>query len=172
MDDFVAIADVVKAVGLKGEIKLYPLLDFHEPLLDSSYLVWGDGTPATLQGHRQAGACVAAAPQDSRDRSQAEALVGRQVGFRRDDYLREDFPRPPQGMAFRFLDRPVVTVDGDPVGPVTEVRRAGGNLLLVVAAAGSEVLIPAVEPILRPDAGLTGDLVIDPPEGLLDVNAG
>ena len=32
-----------------------------------------------------------------------------------------------------------------------------------------ETLIPALPPILRPDDGLDGVLVIDPPEGLLDV---
>ena len=35
-----------------------------------------------------------------------------------------------------------------------------------------EILIPAVAPILRPADGLDGDLVIDPPEGLLDAQRG
>ena len=172
MDDFVAIADVVKAVGLKGEVKLYPLLDFHEPLLDSGYLVWEDGTPCDLVGHRQAGSCVAALPTDCRDRNRADAMVGRSVGFRRGDYLAEDFPRPDGGLAFRYLDRPVVTTGGDPVGTVSEVRRAGGQMLLVVDMENGQALIPAVEPILRASVGLEGDLVVDPPEGLLDVNTG
>lgn len=172
MDGFVAIADVVKAVGLKGEVKLYPLLDFHEPLLDSGYVVWEDGTPLDLLRHRPAGACVAAMPVDCRGRDQAEALVGRSIGFRREDYLADDFPRPPGGLAFRYLERPVVTVDGERLGTVSEVRRTGGPLLLVVDRDNGQVLIPAVAPILRPDDGLTGDLVVDPPEGLLDVNAG
>jgi 16S rRNA processing protein RimM len=172
MDGFIPIAEVVKAVGLKGEIKLYPLLDFHGPLLESGYLVWEDGTPARLLRHRPAGSCVAAAPQSSRDRDSAEALVGRTIGFRREDYLQPDFPRPVAGLAFRYLDRDVVTVDGDRVGTVCEVRRTAGQLLLVVPVAGGEALVPAVAPILRPDEGLEGDLVIDPPEGLLDVNAG
>jgi 16S rRNA processing protein RimM len=172
MEDFVAIAEAVKAVGLRGEVKLYPLLDFHEPLLDSGYLVWEDGTALELRGHRPAGSCVAVAPVGSRDRTSAEALVGRRVGFRRADYLREDFPRPAGGLAFRYLDRPVVTAAGEPVGTVEEVRRAGATLLLVLQRDGHDVLIPAVAPILQPDDGLEGALVVDPPEGLLDVNAG
>lgn len=172
MEGFVVIAEVVKAVGLKGEVKLYPLLDFHEPLLDSDFVVWEDGTPLRLRSHRPAGSCVAVAPVDSRDRHGAEALVGRRVGFRREDYLRDDFPRPPGGLAFRYLERRVITVDGKPVGTVSEVRRAGATLLLVVHTGAGEALIPAVEAILRPDDGLEGDLVVDPPEGLLDVNAG
>jgi hypothetical protein len=50
------------------------------------------------------------------------------------------------------------------------VRLAGGQLLLVVPDDAGEILIPAVAPILRPDDGLEGDLVVDLPEGLLDVN--
>jgi len=172
MDDFVAIADVVKAVGLKGEVKLYPLLDFHEPLLDSGYLVWEDGAPLELLRHRPAGSNLAALPADSRDRNQAEALVGRQIGFLRRDYLADDFPRPPEGLAFRYLERPVVTTGGERVGTVSEVRLGGGQFVLVVETANGQALIPAVAPILAPDHGLEGELVIDPPEGLLDVNAG
>lgn len=174
MDDgFVPVAEVVKAVGLKGEVKLYPLLDFRVELLESGYLVWSDGTPAGVTRHRPAsGGTVVVATDGCRDRDAAEALVGRELGFRRRDYLRDDFPRPPDGLPFRYLGRLVVTAAGESVGVVDEVRRAGGALLLVVPGPGGEILIPAVEPILRPDDGLEGELVVDPPEGLLDVNRG
>jgi len=52
---------------------------------------------------------------------------------------------------------------------VNEVRRYGHQDMLVLLVAGREVLIPALEPILRGDDGLEGPLIIDPPEGLLDV---
>ena len=49
MERFVGIGEVVKAVGLRGEVKLYPLLDFHAPLLGSAYLTWEDGAAAPLE---------------------------------------------------------------------------------------------------------------------------
>jgi ribosomal 30S subunit maturation factor RimM len=60
------------------------------------------------------------------------------------------------------------------VGTVAEVRFTGGGYTLVVTdpAGKGEILIPAVEPILQADEGLTGALVVDPPEGLLDVQTG
>ena len=61
---------------------------------------------------------------------------------------------------------------GDVVGTVDEVRRIGPQFLLVIPDGAREILIPAVAAILRPDDGLTGPLVIDPPEGLLDVQRG
>jgi 16S rRNA processing protein RimM len=171
MDAFVSIGEIVKAVGLRGEIKLYPLLDFHEPLLTSRFLVWQDGTPAEVLRHRPtSGGCYALLVDGCGDRNTAEELVGCELGFARGDYLDPEFPRPAEGLAFRYLERRVVTADGAEVGTVDEVRRAGGTLLLVVPDDVGEILIPAVEPILRHDDGLEGDLVVDPPEGLLDVN--
>ncbi len=76
MGRFVAIAEIVKAVGLKGEVKLYPLLDYFEPLLDSSYVVWGDGTDARVQRHRQAGSCEAVKLEGVDNRTTAERSAG------------------------------------------------------------------------------------------------
>jgi ribosomal 30S subunit maturation factor RimM len=66
----------------------------------------------------------------------------------------------------------VVTLASSTVGTVAEVRLTGGGFLLVIPdpTRGGEILVPAVAPILAPDDGLEGDLVIDPPEGLLDVH--
>lgn len=171
MERFVAIAEVVKAVGLRGEVKLYPLLDFHEPLLESGYLDWDDGTQAVFDRHRSSGGTVVVKPNGVSDRTGAEALIGRLLGFDREVYLAEDFPRPATGLPFRYLERQVEMPDGEIVGTVDEVRFAGSNYLLVLQDGKREILIPAVEPILRPDTGLVGNLVIDPPEGLLDVQS-
>jgi 16S rRNA processing protein RimM len=168
-DRFVPIAEVVKAVGLKGEVKLYPLVDFHAPLLESRYLRWRDGAPVAFEHGRPSGGCVVAKFAGCDRREAAEAMVGRELGFDREDYLAEDFPRPPEGLPFRYLGRAVVTTAGEAVGTVEEVRRYAVQVLLVVMRKGCEVLIPAVAPILRPDAGLAGPLVVDPPAGLLDV---
>ncbi len=175
MNRFIVIAEIVKAIGLRGESKLFPLLDFHEALLDSPYLVWGDGEPVEIERHRPAGNCEAVKVRTVDDRNAAEALVGRKLGFMSGSYLEPDFPRPTGGLPFRYLGREVVTVAGRTVGTVGEVRFTGAGFLLVIPdprETGKEILIPAVEPILRLDEGLDGALVIDPPEGLLDVQTG
>lgn len=170
--EFIRVGEIVKAVGLRGEIKLYPYLDFHEPLLQSGYAIWDDGTPVKVQRHRPAGETVVLKIAGVDHRDQAESQVGRGLGFRRESYLAEDFPKPEQGLPFRYLDRTVETVGGQTIGTVEEVRRAGTALMLIVMRDGRELLIPAVEPILIPDFGLEGPLVIDPPEGLFDVQLG
>jgi 16S rRNA processing protein RimM len=175
VERFVAIGEVVKAMGLRGEVKLYPLLDFWPELLDSRHLVWEDGSPARIERHRPAGACEALVPAGVAGRDAAEALVGRALGFLRESYLEPDFPKPPGGLPFRWVGRPVVTVSGERVGTVAEVRFTGAGHMLVIAGPDGdapEILVPAVPPILRPEDALEGDLVIDPPEGLLDVQSG
>lgn len=170
---FVAIGEIVRAVGLRGELKLYPLLDFHEPLLECPFLVWNDGAPAQVQRHRiMSGGCWGLAIREVGGRDGAESMIGRELGFMAASYGDPAFPKPNGGLPFRWLGREVVTGSGDAVGIVDEVRRIGAQFMLVIPDGPHEILVPALAPILRPDDGLTGQLVIDPPEGLLDVQRG
>lgn len=170
VQQFVAVGEIVRAVGLRGELKLYPLLDFHAPVLETAFLCWDDGSPARVTRHRvMSGGCWGLTIEGVATRDQAEALVDRELGFRAPSYLDPAFPKPDGGLPFRWLGREVVTVAGDSVGTVDEVRRVGPQCLLVIPDGAREILIPTVPAILRPDDGLTGPLVIDPPEGLLDV---
>jgi len=167
---FVPIAEVVRVVGLRGEVKLYPLIDWYPPLLDTDFLIWENGDPLRIDRWRPSrnGAVIGVAGNERRE--DAEACVGMRIGFLRGRYRDAGFPRPESGLPFRFLGRPVVTVAGEAMGDVTEVRLYGAQFTLVIEREGGEILIPAVEPILAADSGCEGSLVIDPPEGLFDVN--
>ncbi|MFT5234434.1 MAG: 16S rRNA processing protein RimM [Candidatus Krumholzibacteriia bacterium] len=172
---FVVIGELVKAIGLKGEIKFYPLLNYFEELLNSKFLVWADGSPATVSKHRQAGSCRAIKVPEVHDRNGSEAMVGRRLGFMSHNYMADDFPKPVEGLPFRWLGREVETVGGDAIGIVDEVRVAGAGYMLVLNDSeqdGNRLMIPALAPILQPEDGLTGTLIVDPPEGLFDVQRG
>jgi 16S rRNA processing protein RimM len=61
------------------------------------------------------------------------------------------------------------TTDGSPIGDVTAVRHEAQDLLVVARPQGGEVLIPFVTAIV-PTVDLAGGfLVVDPPEGLLEL---
>ncbi|KHO21442.1 ribosome maturation factor RimM [Mycolicibacterium setense] len=66
----------------------------------------------------------------------------------------------------------VVTVDGTAVGVVREVlHTAAGELLSVKADAdGREILVPFVSAIVTSVSRDTGTVVIDPPDGLLNLD--
>jgi 16S rRNA processing protein RimM len=59
--------------------------------------------------------------------------------------------------------------DGSPLGQVTAVRHEGADLLVVGRPDGGEALVPFVAAIV-PTVDLDGGfLVVDPPEGLLEL---
>ncbi len=59
--------------------------------------------------------------------------------------------------------------DGTPLGTVAAVRHEGVELLVVARTDGGELLVPFVSAIV-PAVDLAGGLVVvDPPEGLLDL---
>ncbi len=61
--------------------------------------------------------------------------------------------------------------DGRPVGEVTALTDGGGSMLLSVCTARGEALVPFRSPlVLRVDLA-AGELVLDPPRGLLDGDA-
>jgi 16S rRNA processing protein RimM len=59
--------------------------------------------------------------------------------------------------------------DGSPLGEVTAVRHEGAELLVVRRADGGEALIPFVSAIVPTVDVAGGFLVVDPPEGLLEL---
>ena len=97
----------------------------------------------------------------------AEVLRGRELLVAETDFL-----PPEEGRVYTFqvIGSSVVTVEGKRVGEVTAVVPVGDGELLVVSGPGTEVYVPfrsaicvAVDPERR-------EIVIDPPEGLLDLN--
>jgi 16S rRNA processing protein RimM len=99
----------------------------------------------------------------------AEALAGAELKVP----AAELAPLPP-GTYYRhdLVGCEVRTKDGRLVGTVTDVQGPLERSLLVVAAAGGEVMIPMVEGIvLEVDAGARR-ILADPPDGLIDAHAG
>lgn len=104
------------------------------------------------------------------DRTAAEALRGTLLTV--DSADSEPLDDPDEFYDHELMGLAVVTVDGTPVGEVQDVLHPPGPDLLVVGRDdGSEVLVPFVRDIV-PSVDVTGGrLVVDPPVGLLDLDA-
>jgi len=99
--------------------------------------------------------------------AQADALAGRDV------FVREDCFRPLERgryYDFQLIGCRVVTREGAEIGRVTGIAPAGEATLLVVAGPGGERDIPFIEEICVRVDPANKLIVIDPPEGLLDLN--
>ncbi len=82
---------------------------------------------------------------------------------------------PPIDDPDEFYDHELVGLtallpDGSRLGEVTDVvHGAGGDLLVVARADGREALVPFVGAVVPTVDPAVGHLVVDPPEGLLDL---
>ena len=125
------------------------------------------------------------------DRDQAEGLRG--VWLTLDSAQAESSDDPDEFHDHELIGLAVVTVSGEPVGRVTDVRHFGQDLLVIEPAgrAGAEpaaagpagpvrpgqsaqpdgLLIPFVAAIVPEVDVAAGRLVIDPPPGLLELGA-
>jgi 16S rRNA processing protein RimM len=99
--------------------------------------------------------------------AQSEALTGREV------FVPESSFRPLEGgrfYDFQVLGSRVVTGEGTEVGIVRGVLEAGGQEVLIVARGDEEIYVPFVEAICRRIDPPRREIVIEPPDGLLDLN--
>jgi 16S rRNA processing protein RimM len=103
------------------------------------------------------------------DRSDAEQLRG--VLLVVDSAELEDVTDPDEFRDHQLIGLAVITMDGQPVGEVTDVLHYGQDLLVVAGRgerAGAEIMIPFVSAIV-PEVDVAAGLVrVDPPPGLLD----
>lgn len=104
------------------------------------------------------------------DRDGADALRGNL-------FLVDSAELPPLDDPDEFYDHQleglaVRTVDGRDIGTVAEVLHTpAGELLSVRAADGAEVLVPFVSAIVQSVSLADRMVLIDPPEGLLDLDS-
>lgn len=168
----VVIARAIKTRGLKGEIVAEILTDFPERFEKVSRL-----TAISPTGERQMVELESFWFQKDRvilklididTIESAESLIG--FDFAVAETERVLLPDS-HYYDWELEGCSVSTTDHHPLGRVTSVMRTGGVELLVVTddEAGRDYLLPMAEPIIRriDPAGKT--IVVDPPDGLLDL---
>lgn len=96
--------------------------------------------------------------------NELEPLVGAELTI-----SREDLPEPDDGSYYwvDIIGLTVKTVEGDVLGKVDSIFPTGSNDVYVVKDGRKEILIPALESVLK-DVDLdSGIMVVDLPEGLV-----
>ena len=167
--ELVAIAKIVRARGLRGEVVAELLTDFPERFegLEEVTVVFGNGDRQVLKIERfffQKNRIVLKfADIDSIET--AETLRDTEVCVDETEAieLEEDeyFDWELEGCA-------VETIEGEKVGTVRELMRTGGTEVLVIDGAEKELMIPFAEAICV-EVDVEGKrIVVDPPEGLFE----
>jgi 16S rRNA processing protein RimM len=123
--------------------------------------------PLTVVGHRWNGEVLLLAVEGIDSREEAEEIRNTELLVAVADLPALEDPDA-------FYDHQLVGLaarltDGSELGEIVAVRHEGGDLLVVHRSDGGEVLIPFVAAIV-PTVDVAGGLVVvDPPEGLLEL---
>jgi 16S rRNA processing protein RimM len=168
--ELVIIARAVKPRGLKGELIAELLTDFPERFEEVEELVLvsptGERTVARLENYWFQNDRVVLKLADYDDVEAARQLVGFKFGVPE----AERVPLPSDQYYDWELEGCTVTVGSESIGKVQSVIRTGGAEILAIADEnGKESLIPLVDSIVVEIDAAAKTIVVDPPEGLLDL---
>jgi 16S rRNA processing protein RimM len=168
---YIAIARIARPRGNRGEVLADLLTDFPARFenLGQVWLELEDGRRKMFvleeSWSHQGRLVLKFAGIDSI--AAAQELAGAWV-----EVVSEDAVRLPEGTYFdhELIGCIVREVDGESLGEVTEVLRIEGNNQLVVNGPRGEFMIPAVEAICKKISITEKEILVDLPEGLIDLN--
>ena len=168
--ELVVIARAVKVLGLKGEIVAELYTDFPERFEDVEQLVLvspgGERTVKQLEDYWFQNDRVVLKLAGYNDVEAAKQLVGYVFAVPEQDRvsLPEDYYYDWE------LEGCEVRVGDEIIGKVSSVLRTGGAEILVITdEKGSERLVPLAESIVVEIDPVAKMIVVDPPEGLLEL---
>ena len=167
----VVVGRIARAQGHRGQVIVDPATDFPEERFKAGSVVYvanrQSPEPMTIEAVRFQRGRPVLSFAGVETMNAAEALAGQElrVGL--------DALQPlPAGTFYHhdLIGCSIETPGGMTVGRVTRVEGSGAASRLVVESAGGEILIPMVEGICI-DVNLAAKrIVVEPPEGLLDLN--
>ena len=167
----VVIGKIVRAHGLRGEMRVEPLTDDPERFARVTECVLWDAArdqrePRRITAVRGSAGAVLVALAGCETPEAAQALAGRLIAIPEGEAL----PLPAGTFyPWQLEGVSVVTEDGRAVGRVTGIERGAAQDLWVVRNGAREHLIPAVAEIVVEVDVAGGRVVIRPPEGLLEL---
>jgi 16S rRNA processing protein RimM len=167
----VTIGSIVKAVGLKGEVKLLPGSDFWPGALHAAGLdlVSSDGSRRNVRVEkmRVKGRTFILKLSGVEGIDEAESVVGSDVVVSLEGLDSEQMPEAPLPCQLMGLEARLQ--NGEVVGRVVDLLLGPDQQCLIVERASERFLVPNVpDVVVRIDLP-GGFIVLDPPEGLLDL---
>jgi 16S rRNA processing protein RimM len=162
------IGVVVRAHGVRGEIRVRPETDFPERFRTiKRVLVMRGGEPVghDIQHVRAAGDAFLVKLAGVDTARQARELAGAPLHI-----SAEEASELPEGRFYvdDVIGLEVLSTDGQRLGRVAEVLRTGANDVYVVRGGAREILVPAVRDVVAELAPQRGRMVVRLIPGLVD----
>jgi 16S rRNA processing protein RimM len=170
-DRLVAIGEIGRPHGLRGEVRVIPLTDRPERFETlGECVLWDEARdrrrPCRINATRMQGDAVLVAVAGYDTPEAVGALTGWLLAVPESEAL-----PAPEGHFYpwQLVGCRVLTEDGRDIGSVLRIEGSAAQDLWVVGDGGREHLVPAVADIVR-EVDLGGRrVVIRPPEGLLEL---
>jgi 16S rRNA processing protein RimM len=170
-DRLVAIGEIGRPHGVRGEVRVIPLTDHPERFSNpGDCVLWDEARdrrlPCRIRRARAHGDALVVALAGYDSPEAARALTGWLLAVPESQAL-----PAPAGYFYpwQLVGCRVLTEDGQDVGSVLRIEGSAAQDLWVIGDAGREHLVPAVADIVR-EVDLGGRrIVIRPPEGLLEL---
>jgi len=168
--EIATLGSIVKAVGLKGELKLLPSPDFWiEALaLDGLDLVSADDhRTVRVVKYRPKGNTYIVKFNGFESRDDAEAAIGSRLDISIDSLTEAEMPG--ELKPFQVMGAEVRFKNGDRAGTVVDMLIGPAQRCLIVETEKGRRAVPVVSEVVIGTDLENGVIVIDPPEGLLDI---
>jgi 16S rRNA processing protein RimM len=165
---YLAIGQVVRAHGVRGEISVTVLTDFPERFATTDWVYLGDeaeAEPYRLEKYRWHKQHVLLSLAGVTTRTQAEQLRGQLVQIP----IEEAIPLP-EGSYYHYqlLGLQVATAAGEILGVVTEILETGANDVYVVQNRDqAEILLPAIPDVVKAIDLEKGQMIVELLDGLI-----
>jgi 16S rRNA processing protein RimM len=167
--DWVPVGDITKTHGLKGEVKLRPLVT--DPGLVQgarcARIVGDDGSSVetVIEKVRGQGGRWIVKFKNFKTVEEAQTLAGRSL-----EIYREDFQPLPEGEYYWFQIEGIQVFDeeGRYYGTVNEIISTGSNDVYVVQDGDKELLLPMIDSVVKSIDLKENKLVFHIIEGLLE----
>jgi len=164
--EYIAIGQILAPWGRKGQLRVEVVTDFPHRLTPRSP-VYVDRCPMTIAGTswHKGKAIIKLEGIDSVD--DAEKLRGKALEIHHSQL--ESLPEG-QYYHFQLIGLEVWTTEGKRLGKVIKILSAQSNDNYVVSGKQGEILIPAIEDVVKSVDLESGRITIEAIEGLLNLN--
>lgn len=161
--EYVVVGHVLRQWGTNGEVEVELMTDFPDRF-ESQRKVYFNGFPLIIERSR---------PHKGHIIIKFEGIdnIESAIEFRGNNLeipLSEIHPLP-EGEYYRFqiIGLEVLNTDGEPVGKITDVLSTGSNDVYLVQSPQGEVLIPAIEDVIKSIDIENGRILIQIIDGLI-----
>jgi len=156
------VGRIVVPRGVRGELKVEPLTDFPERFAPGQ-VMWVRGVRREVEGSRQRGRQVLLKLAGVDSAEQAAAL--------RDELLevpQEELAALGEGRYYRFqlLGMAVHDTAGETLGTIADILSTGANDVYIVRGPRGELLLPAIEEVIKEVDTEGGRMVVELMEGM------